>query len=97
MRRDFWVYIMASHTRRMYVGVTANLYVRVAQHRAGLSTFTSRYRMTRLVYYETTANAYAAIAREKQIKAGSRKAKEKLINSMNAEWRELFDEVQGYN
>jgi putative endonuclease len=87
--RQFYVYILASKSRRMYVGVTSNLLARVAQHRQGLSDFTSRYRIKRLVYVETGTSAMAAIAREKQIKAWSRAKKIALVASMNPAWDDL--------
>ncbi|UCC76639.1 MAG: GIY-YIG nuclease family protein, partial [Anaerolineales bacterium] len=70
----------------LYTGVTGALRRRVYEHREGLgSGFTGRYNIKKLVYYETTEDVLAAIAREKQIKGGSRKKKIDLINSMNPE------------
>jgi putative endonuclease len=76
----------------LYTGVTSDLKRRVTEHkeRKGKS-FTSRYNTTKLVYFETFEDAYSAIAREKQIKAGSRQKKIDLINKMNPEWKDLFD------
>jgi putative endonuclease len=64
------------------------------EHKSGKgSTFTSRYNVTKLVYFETGCDINAAIFREKQIKAGSRQQKIGLINSMNPEWNDLYDEL----
>jgi putative endonuclease len=53
--------------------------------------FTKKYNVVNLVYYEIFGDCFSAIEREKQIKAGSRKKKEELINSINKEWRDLYD------
>ena len=55
--------------------------------------FTKKYNVTKLVYYEVTSNAQAAIEREKQIKGGSRQKKIELINSMNEEWQDLYEDI----
>ncbi len=70
--REYYVYIMSSKTRRLYVGVTNDLGRRGFEHQQGASAFTSRYNITRLVYYEAIGNVVSAIEREKQIKAWSR-------------------------
>ncbi len=78
----------------LYTGVTNNLYRRVAGHKAGKGgKFTSKYKVTKLVYYECGEDVYAAIEREKQIKGGSRQKKVDLINGINPEWRDLYDEL----
>ena len=89
------VYIMASRRNgTLYVGVTSNLPQRAWQHRAGLvGGFTKRYGCKMLVWYELHATMLDAIAREKQIKGGSRKKKLGLIEAMNPTWRDLFDEL----
>jgi len=61
---QFFVYILASRSHRLYVGVTNDLTRRIHEHRTGTCAFTSRYRITRLVHFETTTNPIAAIARE---------------------------------
>ena len=83
----------------LYTGVTSNLVARVSEHRDKLysKSFTSRYNINKLIYFEVFDTIEEAIAREKQIKAGSRKRKEKLINAMNSEWRDLFDDVKDYD
>ena len=88
--RLFSVYILASRSGVLYVGVTNDLVRRLAQHREpGGDSFTHRYHVTRLVYYETTENAYAAISREKELKTRSRKTKIALVESQNPCWDEL--------
>ena len=87
--RQFYVYILASRSRRLYVGVTNNLLVRLARHRDGECTFTARYRISRLVYFECTANVMGAIAREKQIKAWRRAKRVALVERSNPAWDDL--------
>ena len=79
----------------LYVGVTSELYNRVVEHKEKKypKSFTARYNLDKLVYFEIFHSIEEAIAREKQIKGGSRKAKEKLIQSMNPDWKDLFEEV----
>lgn len=78
----------------LYTGVTNNLKRRVWEHKEGLgSLFTSRYRVTKLVYYEVYENINLAIAREKQIKGGSRQKKLDLVNGFNPDWHDLYDEI----
>lgn len=95
MKGQYYVYIMTNkyHTV-LYTGVTNDLKKRVWQHKEKLvEGFTKRYNVTKLVYYETSADVRSAIAREKQIKAGSRKKKLDLINRMNANWRDLYNDL----
>lgn len=90
----FAVYIMTNkHNTVLYTGVTNDVVRRVYEHREKISgqSFTARYNVHKLVYYEFFEDAYNAIAREKQIKAGSRAKKVKLIDDMNPEWKDLFD------
>ena len=94
--RTYHVYIMASASRRLYVGVTGHLARRVHAHRAGeFEGFTKKYHMTRLVYAESSADVIAAIRREKQIKGWSRTRKVELIRSLNPNWRDLGDGLLG--
>lgn len=84
------VYILCSKTRRLYIGVTNNLKRRVYQHKVGLVPgFAAHYRINQLVYFELTPNIRAAIQREKEIKAWSRKKKIRLVESMNLGWIDL--------
>jgi putative endonuclease len=89
------VYIMTNRRNgTLYTGVTSDLPRRVFQHREGITKgFTSKYGCKMLVYYETCDEVPSAIAREKQIKAGSRKKKLSLIEAMNPTWKDLFDEI----
>jgi putative endonuclease len=87
----YFVYILASLSRRLYTGVTSNLPGRTWQHREHVDprSHTARYRITRLVYYEAHADIRVAIAREKQIKSWRREKKIRLIESINAGWLDL--------
>jgi putative endonuclease len=90
----FHVYIMTNRPRShvLYTGVTGNLPHRVFQHKNKLVPgFTSRYNLTRLVYYERFAYPDAAIAREKEIKGWRRSKKIHLIESMNPHWHDLAE------
>ena len=89
------VYIMASgRNGTLYTGVTSNLVQRVWQHREGIAPgFTKRYGCKTLVWFELAGTMEGAILREKQIKGGSRKAKLALIEAMNPDWRDLFDDI----
>jgi putative endonuclease len=93
MTKQYCVYILTNHRHTvLYTGVTSNLKARVYQHREKLvAGFTKRYNVDKLVFYEVMDDAYAAISREKQIKAGSRQKKIDLINRMNSEWRDLYE------
>ena len=93
--REYCVYIMTNaHNTVIYSGVTNNLARRVYEHKNGLGgIFTKKYNVNKLVYYEVGDNVIAALAREKQIKGGSRKKKIDLVNSVNPEWKDLFDEI----
>ena len=79
----------------LYTGVTSDLKIRVYQHKNNLfpKSFTATYKLHKLVYYEVFHNIEEAIAREKQIKGGSRKKKEALINALNPGWKDLYEEV----
>ena len=93
--KEYCVYIMTNknHTT-LYTGVTNTLARRVLEHKNHLNKgFTNRYNLEILVYYEMTSDIQSAILREKQIKGGSRMKKEGLINSVNPEWRDLFDDI----
>lgn len=89
------VYIMASKRNgTLYTGVTSNLPQRVWQHREGLLPgFTQKYGCKMLVWYEAHTEMVYAIAREKQIKGGSRKKKLKLIETLNPDWSDLYEEL----
>ena len=94
MERNPCVYILASRFRgTIYTGVTSDLVQRVWQHKHGSQGFTARYGCKQLVWYEVHEEMLPAIAREKQIKGGSRKKKLALIEALNPEWRDLFDAI----
>jgi putative endonuclease len=86
-----FVYILTNKTHTvLYTGVTSDLARRIYEHKNSLRPgFAARYRANKLIYYEVSEDVRSAIAREKQIKAGSRQKKIELINSMNSEWRDL--------
>jgi len=80
----------------LYTGVTSNLPGRIWQHKNKITRgFSAKYNLTRLVYFEIFDSMYEAISREKQIKAGSRKAKLVLIEASNPDWRDLFQDIVG--
>jgi putative endonuclease len=95
MSKEYCVYIMTNKYKTvLYTGVTNNLRPRVWEHKEGLgSKFASRYRITKLVYYEQYENINLAIAREKQIKGGSRQKKINLIIGLNPAWEDLYEEI----
>jgi putative endonuclease len=96
MDNKYYVSIMSSRTRVLYIGVTSNLARRVYEHQHKLLPgFTSRYNITQLVYYDFTSDVRAAIAREKQIKKWSRAKKIALIMSMNPNWEDLSTTLFG--
>ena len=95
MARQFYVYIMANRRKTvLYTGVTNNLARRVWQHRNGQGgQFTAKYNCSELVLYEVFQDPYNAIACEKKIKSGSRSTKVELIEKVNPEWRDLYEEL----
>ena len=90
---QYYVYIMASPSGTLYVGMTNNLQQRVYEHKHGLiQGFTKKYNVTRLVYFEETGDVQSAIAREKEIKKWRRSKKIALIESLNPKWQDLSEE-----
>jgi putative endonuclease len=89
------VYIMASKKNgTLYTGVTSYLVQRIYQHKEGLfEGFTEKYNCKDLVFYGLHESMLSAIAREKQIKAGSRKNKIELIESINPAWQDLYNDI----
>ncbi|MFH1593188.1 MAG: GIY-YIG nuclease family protein [Candidatus Omnitrophota bacterium] len=90
-----YIYLLTNKNNRViYTGVTSDLRKRVYEHREALvDGFTKQYNVKKLVYYEAADNIEDAIAREKQIKAGSRKKKIDLIKSMNPTFKDLYPEI----
>lgn len=87
---NFYIYIMASNTGTLYIGMTNNLERRVYEHQNGLiKGFTKKYSCKKLVYYEHYTDVYEAITREKQIKKWRREKKENLIKTINPSWKDL--------
>jgi putative endonuclease len=99
MSKGGHVYIMtnAGHTT-LYTGVTSELRDRVIQHKEKTypDAFTARYNLNKLVYYEFHDSIEGAIDREKQVKAGSRQKKIQMINSMNPDWRDLWEDIEDW-
>ena len=95
MSKEFYVYIMTNRRKTvLYTGVTNNLLRRVEEHKLGIGgSFTKRYNVNRLIYFESTNDVQAALAREKQIKSWSRKRKEELIKTLNSEWKDLVEKM----
>ncbi|MGA2137691.1 MAG: GIY-YIG nuclease family protein [Verrucomicrobiia bacterium] len=93
--KQYYVYILVSKSRVLYVGLTNDLERRLFDHRQKIiEGFTSKYNVNRLAYYEYFENIRDAIAREKQIKGWRREKKLALIESMNPQWRDLSAEWQ---
>ena len=90
--RDYYVYILASQSRVLYIGVTNDLERRLLEHRQKLIPgFTRKYTVTRLVYFEVSGDIRDAITREKQLKGWRREKKIALIESLNPKWDELSE------
>ena len=90
MSRSFFVYIMTNRSRTLYVGVTNDLERRLSEHKQRLVPgFPAKYRIDKLVFFETTPSVLAAIEREKQIKSWRRSKKVALIEGSNPLWKDL--------
>jgi putative endonuclease len=95
-RRAYYVYILASTSRVLYIGVSNDIERRIFEHRTGaIKGFAWRYRAHRLVYVEECDTAEEAIAREKQLKNWHREWKVNLIEQSNPEWRDLAEGLDG--
>ena len=90
MHKHYYVYIMASQRRVLYIGITSNLEQRVFQHKQHtFGGFTAKYNVTTLVYFETYSEVSSAITREKELKGWRREKKIALIETENPKWRDL--------
>ena len=91
----YYVYILASRKNgTLYVGVTSDLIKRIYEHKQNfIEGFTNKYNVHTLVYYEVHNDIKKAIIREKQIKRWNRRWKLRLIEEMNSEWRDLYNEM----
>jgi putative endonuclease len=97
MERGGYIYILTNKNHTvLYTGVTSNLGNRIYEHRNGIykNSFTLKYNVKELVYYEGFLSIEEAIYREKQIKAGSRQKKLDLINGFNPEWQDLSNSIE---
>jgi putative endonuclease len=95
MDKQYFVYIMSNTSNTVtYTGVTNNLYRRIYEHKNKLKKgFTSKYRINKLVYYESCGSIENAVVREKQVKSWSRKDKVKLIKTINENWHDLYEDL----
>ncbi|WP_438964896.1 GIY-YIG nuclease family protein [Flavobacterium sp.] len=95
MKPGFIYIITNKNNTTLYIGVTSNIVQRIEEHRNKRypTSFSARYNLNKLVYYEAFQMIGDAIGREKQLKGGSRAAKIKLIESSNPNWNDLFEEV----
>ena len=93
--KHYYIYIMTNKSNTvLYTGVTNHLKRRAYEHREKVNAgFTKRYNVSKLVYYEIYGNIEDAILREKQIKGGSRAKKLSLVQNVNPEWKDLYDEL----
>ena len=91
-QHNYYVYIMSSFSKVLYIGVTNDLQRRVDEHTQGIfEGFSNNYKTKRLVYYEHTNNIEGAIEREKQLKKWRREKKINLIEKMNPKWDDLYN------
>ena len=93
---EYYVYILSNSTNTIvYTGVTKDLIRRIYEHRHDLdsNSFSAKYQVHKLVYFESTSDINAAIAREKQIKGWNRKRKNKLVESKNPLWQDLYESI----
>jgi putative endonuclease len=95
--KQFYIYIMTNkYNNVLYTGVTNDLERRITEHRIGKGgSFTKKYKLYKLVYYESIDDIEVAVQREKEKKGGSRKKKIELVNSINPEWEDLFKNILG--
>ena len=93
---NYYVYILSNITgTTIYIGITKHLIRRVYEHKHKLDpgSFTAKYDIHKLLYYESTSDVHAAIEREKQLKGWNRNRKNKLVESMNPRWEDLYQSI----
>ncbi len=94
MEYHFYTYIVASESGVLYIGMTNDLRRRISEHKEWkIEWFSKKYDCKKLIYYEHTPYIYNAIEREKELKWWIRKKKVDLINTINPEWREIYDDL----
>ena len=93
--KEYYVYILAStRNRTLYTGITSDLVKRVWEHKAGaVPGFTSKYKVNKLVYFESHGDVMEAIKREKNIQAWKRLWKLRLIEEHNSNWIDLYEQI----
>ena len=92
--KNYFVYILSSISRVLYIGVTNDLQRRVLEHKGEkVQGFTKKYNVKKLVYFEVTDDVYAALSREKQLKKWRREKKVDLIETMNPTWKDLYKDL----
>jgi len=91
--REYFVYILTNRSGTLYTGVTSDLHRRVLEHRSGEHGFTAKYHIGKLIYAESSPDAFFAISREKQIKGWSRERELALIRTLNPAFRDLAPEL----
>ena len=95
---NYYVYILTNETNvAMYIGVTRDLVRRVYEHRNHLDpeSYTTKYNIHKLVYFEHTTDVRVALEREKQLKHWRRSKKNALVETMNPEWKDLYPDILG--
>lgn len=92
----YYVYILTNANKNLiYIGVTNNLIRRVYEHKHHLDkgSYTARYNIDQLVYFEETSDVEAAISRERQLKGWNRVRKNRLVESKNPEWKDIYTQI----
>ena len=100
MERGGYAYIITNKNKTtLYIGVTSSLFERIYEHKNKIypKSFSARYNLSYLIYYEGFQAIEEAIAREKYLKGKSRKFKEDLINSFNPSWRDLTEDTESFD
>ncbi len=93
--KNYYIYILASKNKVLYIGMTNNLYRRIYEHKQRLvEGFTKKYNVDKIVYYEVHPDLKSAVKREKHLKNCHRQWKINLIESKNKEWKDLYSEIE---